>query len=514
MLFNAINHDNSHILRLIEYKQEIDSTIIRDLIEGHQQVAARRRMLYERFKAEPSTLPIKNRQYPDSTKAKNEIAHNFPKDIIETRVGYFLGNPVAYSLDIPDVDVEEISEHSHYRTLEDFNLENNVEDLDAETDRWRAVTGTAFRYYWVDPHVPAGEMADRVTLVPSWEIITIRHRSTDELEAAVRYYDWEYWQDHRMHKRRRVEWIDRETITYYIETETGEYVLDPLEEQNPYYHPYPGQVPVVEFPNNEERKGDFEDVLDKINEYDRTVSDLANELEEYRLAYLKMKGAKPDKETVQRAKQTGVWGLPSPEMDIDFIVKQINIEATKAHLERLEDDIMRLSNSINFQDKNFGGNISGIAMRYKMQGLESKCKTAERKMTAALRRQFKVLEAGWKASGRKDLQDFSARNVWFQFKRNYPRDYRDEAEASATLKGLISDETRLSLLSFIDSPEFELRKMREEEAARLESAFGPGGLIGGEEDGLPGRGEESGQGGGTQTGQTQQALDHQLPPNT
>jgi SPP1 family phage portal protein len=501
VLFNEINHDNSHILRLIEAQNgEIDSQIIRDLIGDHERVAAKRRMLYDRFKAEPYTLPVKNRKYPDTTKAKNEIAHNFAKDIIETRIGYLLGNPVAYSLDLSGVDAEEMSKHPHYQAIEDFNIENNIEDLDAETDRWRAITGTAFRYFWVDPAVPLGQIADRVTIVPSWEMITIRHRSTGELEACVRYYNWEYWQNQRMHRRRRVEWIDREKITYYMETETGQYELDPWERENPYFHPYPGHVPVIEIPNNEERKGDFEDVLCLIDEYDRTVSDLANELEEYRLAYLKMKGAKPDKETVMRAKQTGVWGLRNAEDDIDFITKEINIEATKAHLDRLESDIMRLSNSINFSDEKFGGNVTGIAMRYKMQGLESKCKTAERKMSAALRQQYRLLEAGWKASGRLDLRDFSAGNVWFQFKRNYPRDYRDESEASATLKGLISDETRLSLLSFIDSPEFELRKMREEEAARLESAFGPGGLIGGEADVVSGRREESGSGSRAETG--------------
>lgn len=52
--------------------------------------------------------------------------------------------------------------------------------------------------------------------------------------------------------------------------------------------------------------------------------------------------------------------------------------------------------------------------------------------------------------------------VWFGFKRNLPANVLEEAQTTSQ-QGLISEETRLSLLSFVDDVQYELHKMKEEE---------------------------------------------------
>jgi hypothetical protein len=42
-------------------------------------------------------------------------------------------------------------------------------------------------------------------------------------------------------------------------------------------------------------------------------------------------------------------------------------------------------------DESFGGNVTGVAMKYKLMVLENKCITMERKISSTLRYQFKVL---------------------------------------------------------------------------------------------------------------------------
>lgn len=93
-----------------------------------------------------------------------------------------------------------------------------------------------------------------------------------------------------------------------------------------------------------------------------------------------------------------------------------------------------------------------------MFALESKCITAERKFTAALRQQFKILASAWNKKGLS--MDYTS--IWFQFKRNFPLNLLDEAQSSATLKGLVSEQTRLSQLSFVDDIEFEMEQMEKE----------------------------------------------------
>jgi len=97
-------------------------------------------------------------------------------------------------------------------------------------------------------------------------------------------------------------------------------------------------------------------------------------------------------------------------------------------------------------------------LRSNLLGLESKCIISERKMTSALRQQFKIIGSAWAKKGT-DI-DFS--NFVFQFKRNFPLDIQSEAQATALLRGHVSEQTRLSLLSFVDDAEYELDLMRKE----------------------------------------------------
>lgn len=106
-------------------------------------------------------------------------------------------------------------------------------------------------------------------------------------------------------------------------------------------------------------------------------------------------------------------------------------------------------------------------MKFKLFALESKCITAERKFTAALRQQFKILASAWNKKG----LSLDYTSIWFQFKRNFPLNLLDEAQTSATLKGLVSEQTRLSQLSFVDDIEFELEQM-EREAIELDNMGG------------------------------------------
>ncbi len=149
--------------------------------------------------------------------------------------------------------------------------------------------------------------------------------------------------------------------------------------------------PLFGLANNKELKGDAEKVLSLIDAYDRTLSDASNEIEQYRLAYLILKGLGADEETLDQLKKTGILELYDEKDDVSYLTKDINDAIIENHLDRLEENILRFAKSVNFSDESFGGNVSGVAMKYKLMSLENKCITMERKMTAALRYQYKLI---------------------------------------------------------------------------------------------------------------------------
>ena len=301
--------------------------------------------------------------------------------------------------------------------------------------------------------------------VDPWEAILIYDRSIHEPQFGLRYYDVVLKDGKDEKTRTRVEWYDDTTVTYYLQDDKGEYVLDSSEPANPQPHLL-DLVPIIVFPNNEEQQGDAEKVVNIVDAYDRTMSDVNSEIEQFRLAYMAFYGYDPDEETLAKARKTGAFGMDEKTegVGIEFITKTMNDVAVENHLNRLEGNIMRFGKSVNMTDESFASNLSGVAIRYKLMPLENKCITLERKMTAALRQQFKVLSTAWAKKG--IAVDYT--NIYFSFKRNLPVNLLDEAQSTGGLKGMVSERTRLSQLSFVDDVEWELAEMAKDNEGMLD----------------------------------------------
>jgi len=436
-------------LQQIERQEGVDGDILKGLIEGHYPAHERMVGLYERYRATLEGVPILTRQFEDITKINNKLNNDFFSDIVDTKVGYFAGKPISYIIDAEQDRYEQLTE-----AMDDFIKRNNVPDVDSETAKKAAITGTAARLLYVDR-----EGNERVVLVPPWEAILLYESGMDEPLYGMRYYKVRRqntqgeWQNVN-----RVEWYDDDRITYYVQNRPdGDFRLDDYEDPNPVPHNF-DYVPLVQFANNEEQQGDCEKVLPLIDGYDNILSDANSEIEQFRLAYMAFYGIEVDEETLLRAKKTGAFNFPDKEGKMEFVTKMLDDNVVEHHLDRLEENIMRFSKSVNFGDEQFAGNQSGVSLRFKMLALESKCITAERKFTAALRQQFKILASAWVKRGLPlDYMDID-----FQFTRNFPLNLGDEAETTTKLRGQVSEQTRLSMLSFIEDPAWELEQMQAE----------------------------------------------------
>ena len=431
---------------------QVTSQIIKDLIKDHEPDRQRMIELYERYKASKYGVPVLTRQFEDKWKINNKLNNDFLGEIVDTKVGYFAGEPISYTIATEEGEAENTRAKE---ALEDFKRRNNIPDIDAETAKMAAICGYGVRLCYIDR-----EGEEKVMNVDPWECIFVTDMSINEPQYSMRYYKiTERYpgerspKEKRYSERWRVEWYDDTYVTFYKESETGEFIEDPDEPSRE--HLFDG-VPLIGFPNNEEHQGDAEKVLNLIDGYDNTVSDVNSEIEQFRLAYMAFYGYSPDEETLKRAKKTGAFGLDI-DGKIEFITKDMQDTVIENHLDRLETNIYRFSKTPNFQDEAFAGSQSGEARKFKMLNFENKCITTERKFAAALRQMFKVISSAWQKKG----IPVKYEKIDFQFKRNFPLDLRYEAEASQMLKGLVSEQTRLAMLSFVD-PEEEKQRMEEE----------------------------------------------------
>lgn len=428
------------IRELIKINGRVTSQIIIDLIDEYSARHATMKALYRRYQAAIDGVPIFEREYDVAGKINNKLNNDFFSEIIDTKTGYMAGVPIIYETDPESPDFEE------------FQLRNRIDDLDAETVKMASICGTAARLLYIDR-----EGKQRVMKVNPWECIWVADRSIDEVQFALRYYEVELMTGEKRERATRVEWYEKDTITYFLKID-GEYIYDYTEEINPQFHMFKF-VPLIEYPNNDERLGDAEKVLSLIDAYDRKESDFDSELEQWRLAYMKAIGAPVTKDVVDAAKQTGAFNLPEGA-DLAFIEKNINVMALDSHLNRLETNILRFSKSVNFSDKEFTSDISGESRKYKLMSLENKCKIAERKFAASNQRMFKVLASS-------PNFDLDWLNVSQQFTRNLPVSLEKDAQFIATLKGIIPDEILFGQVSFIDDPKLVIEMMNEQKEKEI-----------------------------------------------
>jgi SPP1 family phage portal protein len=92
----------------------------------------------------------------------------------------------------------------------------------------------------------------------------------------------------------------------------------------------------------------------------------------------------------------------------------------------------------------------------------------DRKFTQSLRALYKIAFSVGTILPESKSDDWQKLN--FAFTRNLPENITDEADAASKLKGLVSDQTMLSTLSFVDDPKAEMKRIADETAQKAKDA--------------------------------------------
>lgn len=437
----------------------INGPLIEKIYNEYKEFLDHRAKLYQRYEARKEGVPILEScpiQYEDildprlkriDDKINNQLNNPFDVDIVDTKIGYIFGNPISYVLDMGKVPNDELKE-----AINNFVIRTNSPDKDAETGLKAAICGYGARLLYIDP-----EGRENLAVVDPWEVMILAETDISEPTYAIRVYKTYEFSP----KGEKLEILNAE---FYDDTKTlffkgrGKLPDQPYKSISHYFK----GCPLFGVPNNSSLQGDAEKVLSLIDAYDKVMSSVTDEVEKYKLAYLVIYGYSLDEEDQENLRKNSIIEVPDAEGDVKYLTKNINDTLIENHLDRLEENILRFAKSVNFSDEAFAGNASGVAMRYKLMALENKSIIMERKFTSALRYQFKLLINSWAKRNICEGTEEEYLNIWFGFKRNLPIDYLAEAQASAQLKGLVSEKTRLSILTFVDDVDGEQAEMEAE----------------------------------------------------
>ena len=226
-----------------------------------------------------------------------------------------------------------------------------------------------------------------------------------------------------------------------------------------------GGVPVVEYWNNFDETGDFEAVLPLIDGYDALETDRLKDKEQFADSLLVLTGCQlrqtyhtrtrtdengvtveeqvPDEPPEKKLRRDRLLTLPDSGASAQYLTHSFHESDTEVLRGALREDIHRLSLVPDLSDESFSQNLSGVAMRYKLMGLEQLTAIKERWFREALRTRLRLFSSCLSALGRPALD---ADRTQIRFTRSLPQDLEETARAVSLLKGVAPAETLTALL--------------------------------------------------------------------
>jgi len=219
------------------------------------------------------------------------------------------------------------------------------------------------------------------------------------------------------------------------------------------------QIPIIEYVNNRERLGSFEGIISLNDAYNTVQSDTVNDIEYFSDAYLKITNmSATEEEDLIDMKQNRII-LVDGDGDAEWLIKNVNDAYNENLKDRIARDIHKFSKTPNLVSEEFVSNLSGVAIRYKVWGLEQDTSSKERKWTASI---YKRIELITEILNIKLSKQFDYKDIKITFNRNLPINITEIGQFVSQLRGTVSLETLLSQLPFVNNIDEEIARLEKE----------------------------------------------------
>lgn len=394
--------------------------------------------------------------YEDASRRNEEgrsdhrAAHNFAKVINVFDVGYNTGVPI-----------KKISKNENVnRIIEEFDKENDTEALDSELWRDMRKYGRAYELMYRNDRDKNKSVISNV-----FETFVCYGLDVERTPLfAVRYP--RYKKGTQEYTQISV-YTDTEVITYEPCSINAIKLIKESRETHEW-----GEVPITEYSPDRYRLGGYEDVISLIDLYDSAQSDTANYMTDLNEATLVITGdlnlKKYSVKDLADMKKANLLLLASgmnpdgsrSQTDAKYVYKQYDVTGAEAYKTRLRSDIHNISLVPDLTDDSFAGTQSGEAMKYKLFGFQQMAKTGQRGFAKGLMRRYRLLLNIKNFVNEADNTDL--RDLAITFTPNLPKAVLEELKTLVDSGMEISQETLMSLASFIDDIKAEMEKIETE----------------------------------------------------
>lgn len=383
--------------------------------------------------------------------ANNKLMINHAEYITDFATAYFMGNPIKYIFPEEETRTDDDSLLQAFRKA-------NITKVDTELARDLSIFGIGIEYVYQDKE----GYTKSTNLDPRTAFLVADDTVEENSLLGV----------HRIKKRD----INNKEIGENLKVITDDVVytyefknnaLNLINEEVNIFN----QVPMIEYWNKVNQKGDFESVVSLINAYNLLQSDRVNDKEQYVDALLVLYGtlagdnSEEKLKTARELKRLGLLELSEGDK-VEYLSKTFHEADVELLKKSIIEDIHKISKVPNLTDENFAGNSSGVAMKYKLLGLEQLAQTKEEYYRIGLKERIKLYANILNIK----MISIDVDNIEMTFIRSLPVNELEIAQLITNLQNIVSQETLLSLLPFIENVNSEIERVEEQKRNNIKLA--------------------------------------------
>lgn len=418
------------------------------------------------------------------TLANNKVMINHALYITTINSGYLVGSPISYRVNnkrdkdaTEDIDMTDIEEQYDMQEIAEVDSR-----LAVECSKY----GKAYEYIFadedgyinsmvVDPRNCIVIVDDTMKHTPLAAIIYSNVATPDNIPnntATITTTSLFTTNNNAEKVFTKVTVVDDKSITEYNVTFaiTGAEVTANFSDAEPIAH-YFKDVPVIEYKNNAQLMGDYEQVISLIDAYNVIQSDRVNDKQQLVEALLILYGFTLTPTQVSDIKTNRILGVPEKDGKAEYITKTIQEDIIDFLAKRVEQDIHKISMTPNLSDENFIGNSSGVAIKFKLIAFNQNITNKERLFKKAVVQRF-VMYNNFLQNKKQGITGLMPFWITANFTRNLPQNDVETATMIQALEGQVTQKTLVSQLSFVDDAEAEVEGTREEALQRAQTLAG------------------------------------------
>ena len=422
-------------------EKNIKKELVVKLIREHEKQLPRFKKLKKYYLGEHDIL--------SKQRAKNKPNYkpvcNHAKDIADTSTGYFMGNTISYS-NSEDTDIDEL-------LIAFDNAEVDETDHDNALDM--AIYGVAYEYVYAREN-------ENILDIKSLEVENTFIVYDDSIEQQPLFGVYYF--------KRKENKADTETYQAVIMTKQFVYsIVLEGKEKGVISEPHNmGDIPIIEYKNNKYSIGDFEQQIGLIDSYNSLTANRINDKEQFIDSILVLYGARlgdDEEESIKAMESLAEHKLLElhPEARAEYLSKTLNENEVETLRNAVKQDIYTFSHIPNLTDENFAGNSSGVAMEFKLLGLEMITKIKQRYYVKGLKKRIKLFA---NYLGLTQIA-IDANSIIPHFSRSLPKNLLEISQIVSNLDGKVSQETLLSQIPFVEDPMSEIEKVNEEKQENI-----------------------------------------------